>query len=342
MVIGIVDLDFIFNRSHYQLNLDVMQLSSYHKKNGDKVKFCLSIEEQELGWFSELYVIYNGSEEVYIDHLINDSRVTLLGSYFYGDYCPLPQEVKDSYPDRVIYEELLKHVKIPDKKRTELNARLKKADFIRLHEASNKIFLTDNPEVILYDANITDNDYNDIISLNKEFSLYYPIIVRSFDKIQLWLDAKAFVRHENTKIFIADSLIEEDYYKILELPDKKKRMFVLRFGNCSEQYYNYELKKCLKVMSRAKYSTPRLQIEILPIKNRTYDFLFDCAKRWYHSSKAKTLDLDIFHTYFNTKEKYDLIIKIKAKDPELYRLLTYTLSRRYDDEQSYKNYRRVD
>jgi hypothetical protein len=31
MIVGIVDLDLILNRSTYQLNIDVMQIASYYK-----------------------------------------------------------------------------------------------------------------------------------------------------------------------------------------------------------------------------------------------------------------------------------------------------------------------
>lgn len=342
MVIGIVDLDLIFRRGQYQINLDIMQITSYHRRLGDKVRFCLSIKPEDLQWYSQLYVIYNGVKEIFIDSLINDDRTILVGSYFYGTYCPLSQEIKDSYPDKSIYEDLMTKLEFSDIKGTELRGRLKKADFIRLHEPSNRRFLTNNPEVVLHDLDLTDKDYEDILNLNKEFMLFYPLTVRTYAQALKWIEAGAFARQYSTRTFIAENMTEEDYFKIINLPLAKRKMFILRFGKCSPEFYNFELKKCLRILAQARFLTPKPFVEISPIQNNTYDFLFGCARKWYYSIKAKDQDLDIFHTYFNNKPKYDLIIKIKAKDPELYQLLTSTLSRRYQDEQARKNYRRVD
>ena len=119
-------------------------------------------------------------------------------------------------------------------------------------------------------------------------------------------------------------------------------MFTFVFANCEPSHYNIELKKLLRLVQIAKFMSPIQRIKIKPINNKTYEFLFDCAKRWLSSPKAKDGNSSIFQIYFNNKDKYDLSIKIKAKDPELYQLLNYTLSVRYQDEQGRKYNRRLD
>lgn len=344
MVIGIVDLDYLLPtcRRQYQLNLDVMQIAAYHRKIGDKVKYCYSMAPENLSWYSQLYVIYNGEQEVYIDKLLSDDRVTVLGKYFYGNYCALPQCIRDTFPDRTFYFDIVEKGDFSKTKRSDLRARLKHSDFVRLHEPSNKNFITDNSEIIFYDLDISDNDYKAITELNKEFSLYYPIQLRCYSNAEKWMNAKAFNKLGGAKIFIAIGFTETDLYKIVELPSPKRRMFQVRFGECDKTYYNFELKKCLRVLQKSRLYDRKFSVQIAPINDFTYDFLFKCALRWYNSSKTVSDNIDIFHEYFNNKNKFELIIKIKAKDPELYQLLTFTLTQGVSNERAKKDYRRVD
>ena len=341
MAVGIVDLDLLFERNRYKLNIDVMQLSAYHKKNGERVKLINNLSPEEIGWYDKIYVIYNGTKNIPIDFLINDSRATLSGKYFYGDYYSLPEEVKHEYPDTTIYDNLVHSNYLSDARTVRLRKQLNVSDFIRLHEPSNLEFVSQKTtELMIFDQNITDLDYEKILSFNKEVCFYYPVKIRNFEQAQKWIDAKVFTRSGGSKSFITDNFTEQDLYKILTLSYTRRKMFYIKFGDCPPESYLYELKKCLRFLQKAKFLTHSPQIIIVPIQVPDYAFLFDCVKHWYYS--APDLDKDIFHSYFKTVEHYNLIKKIKAQDLELYSLLTSTLTKRYNDEQSTKCYRRVD
>ena len=60
MVIGILDLDLLYDARTYEVNIDVMQIASYHRKIGDKVKLCFTTDLEKIGWLSTIYIIYNG------------------------------------------------------------------------------------------------------------------------------------------------------------------------------------------------------------------------------------------------------------------------------------------
>lgn len=342
MTIGIVDLDLLVFPQRYKLNLDIMQLSAYHKRRGDRVELCRSKKKEDLMWFNEIVVVYNGEDEVYIDDLIRDTRVTLIGKYFYGKSSKLPQEVLDTYPDRTIYDEVLESDLLSIALRTTLRNILKKADFIRLREPSNLHFISDtSKELILFDQDLNENDFEKIASFNKDFTIYYPIEIRSYQQAQRWIQAKAFRNGDNTHMFLANCFIEKDLEQLLQQPPSIRKMFCIQFGGCSPEYYSLELKKMLRFCQKAKLLTPAPKIKLAPITDKEYDFLFNCVKKWYNSAKAN-INKDIIHTYFKTKEHFVLGAKIKVKDVELYKLLTSTLTTRYQDEQSKSGYRRVD
>jgi len=343
MVVGIIDLDLLYTPQSYEANLDVMQISGYHKQMGDKVKLCPSEKKEDIEWYSMLYVIYNGEKQIYIDHLIKSEKVTLIGSYFYNKYCAVPKEIRAIYPDTTIYDAPIVRKLLSDSRYSYLRNKLIKSDFIRLHESSNKRFISSaNQEITFYDTDITDSDYEEIIKLNKKISFYYPVTIHSYTQAKRWVDAKVYSRAIGNINFIVKNCIEKDISKILDFPAAQRQKFSFIFGECSVENYNLELKKFLRMAQKGKFMNPKPNLKVAPINNVTYKFLFDCGKKWYGSNYTLKEDADIFHTYFNNKHKYELMVKIKAKDPELYQLLTYTLSVRYQDEQARKHYNRVD
>lgn len=342
MAIGIVDLDLIISPSAYKLNLDVMQISSYYKQKGEKVHLCKSMAPEDLMWLNQLIVIYNGEKEIFIDRLLSDDRVTLVGKYFYGKNLTLSQEILDSYPDRSIYDNIIESNFFSQTKRVPLRQLLKNADFVRLHIPSNLNFISEiSKELFIYDQDITDKDYELIVSLNKPFSIYYPIEVRNYKEADKWISAKAFKRGDTTHMFLANRFVEEDLNKIIKQPISVRRMFKIKFGSCEPQNYNFELKKMLRFLSKAKLLEPQPKIIIADIADPLYNFLYNSIRRWYNGKK-NNLYKDIFHTYCKTKEQYEFINRIKLTDSELYKLLTSTMTTRYQDEQTKSDYRRLD
>lgn len=342
MAIGIIDLDLILFTGSYKLNLDVMQISGYYKRKGEKVQLCRSMKSEDLLWFKELMVVYNGETEVFIDNLIKDERVTLIGKYFYGKNLTLPVEILNTYPDKNIYNSILDSDYFSPTKRRALKAVLKKADFLRLHIPSNLNFISkDSTEIFLYDQDISDVDYEKIVSIGKEFSIYFPIEIRSYQNAQKWLNAKAFKRGDNTHMFIANHFIESDLEQLLTQTKTIRKMFRVKFGECSPEYYNLEAKKMLRFLQKAKLLEPTPKIIVEPLNDEMYNFLFTCIRKWYNG-KRENLDKDIFHTYFKTKKQFEFMNKIKITDLELYKLLTSTITTRYQNEQIRTNYRRMD
>jgi len=333
MTVGIVDLDLLINRAQYKLSLDVMQLSAYHKRKGDKVKLCRSKNAEDLMWFDKLLVIYNGETEIFLGELLSDKRTTLIGKYFYGKNKTIPQEVIDTYPDKSIYESILESNFFGSIKRTAFKNILKKADFVRIHEKSNLKFISEtSKELFIFDQDLNDNDFNLISSYNKDFSIYFPIEMRSFHQAERWINAKAFKRGDTTHMFLANLFIEKDLNQLLQQPLSVRKMFCIKFGDCSPQFYNLELKKFIRFGQKAKLLNTSPKIKIAPISDKEYNFLFDSVRRWYNGPKDN-INKDIFSMYFKTKEQFALKAKIKIKDVELYSLLSSTLTKRYQDEQ---------
>lgn len=342
MVIGIVDLDLIMFPSRYQVSIDVMQIASYHRKKGDKVNLCLSAKQENLSWYSKLYVIYNQEEEMYINHLFSDDRVTFLGKYFYKDVDTLPQEMKDSYPDTTIYDKLLNSNILAKNRKGRMKKLFKEYDFIRLHCSSNLNFISENSTgVFIYDYDIWFNDYEQIKALNKEIKFKHPVKVRTLSDILKWKEIGVSRYSTDGPNFIAESLLEQDLMKFADMPNSIHREVILQFGTYPDNYKNEELKKFLRFAIKAKPHYSTYTIQVVPIKTKYYMFLYECVKKWFISS-AKTLEDDIFHNYFKKPEDYNIIIKVKAKDPELYNLLTSTLTKRRQDEEARKYYRRLD
>ena len=342
MIVGIVDLDLILNRSTYQLNLDVMQIASYYKKRGHTVRLSYSMKLQDLMSYNLIYVIYNGSDDIFIDELAKDSRVSLIGRYFYRDRTILPQDILDSYTDKVLYENLLRTNYFSETRRNELGVYLRNADFVRIHQPSNLNFISPNSkQIAIYDLDITIADYEYIKSLNKSFLLFYPIKTRTLAEALKWLEMRTIGKATKKVMFITDYFTDDDLNKFMTLSNVKRKMFMISFGNCSEDYYNLELKRFIKFAQKAKKLVPKPKIEIKPIKDPDYQFLFNTVRCWY-GSKKDTNNLSIFKYGFTKPEHFKLMLKIKAKDPELTQLLTSTLYTRYQNEQARQNYRRVD
>lgn len=342
MVVGIVDLDLLLNRSTYQLNIDVMQISAYYKRLGYSVKISRSMKPEDLGWYSLIYVIYNGEQEIFIDNLAKDNRVVLIGKYFYREHSALPQEIIDIYPDKTIYENLLQSDLLSKTRRNSLLIALHKADFLRIHENSNQKFLTDNSEqILIYDLDINISDYELLERLGRQFTLYYPIKVKSLKEGLKWLEIKAFARKTVNHMFLAENFPESDLMNYLQLPTSHRKMFLISFGDCSKENYLNNFKLFVKFVQKAKTLSPTPQITINPINDPDFNFLFNLTKRWYNGKKDN-LNISLFKYGFSQPQHFKLMVKIQAKDPELAQLLKSTLYTRYQNEQARNNYRRLD
>lgn len=339
MAVGIIDLDMLLDKRHYIINLDVMQISSYYKNLGERVRLVRNLSPDELGWFKELYVIYNGEEEIFYDYLVTDPRTHLVGKYFYGMVKTLPQEIIDSYPDRSIYDGVLESNYFSYSRKTFLYGLLKRCDFIRLHEPSNYNFLTDNAELGIYDVDITEKDIPEIQKLNKKFYLFYPLTFRNLNRAKEWLDNKAYMITKSKKrIFIADNFIKQDLMALFELPPSQRKMFTVIFGNCSAESYNLDLKKMITFVEKNKFSKKNIYFTVMPIKDEIYKKLYQAVKESYYARKEV-----IYRSKLNLKDRniYNFMVKIKATDPELYKLLSYSKEDRLGEEARGKEYRRM-
>lgn len=342
MIVGIVDLDLLLNRSNYQLNLDVMQLSAYYKQRNYRVKLSYSMKLEDLELYNLIFVIYNGDTDIFIDKLASDERTVLIGKYFYHDRSALPQEVIDTYPDRTIYDSLLKSNFLSKTRATELSVMLYKADFLRIHEKSNLNFISkDSTQLVAFDLNISEFDQEFFKQQDKRFTFYYPLKIRSLKSGLNWLEIQAFTRNTKGHMFIAEGFIEQDLIDYLELPYAKRKMFLITFGNYQYNFYIWELKSFIKFAQKAKTLVKKPRILVHPINDANFQFLFDVVRRWYGSSRDN-LNVSIFKYGFSKPEHFRLMTKIKAKDPELAQLLSSTLYTRYKNEQARNSYRRVD
>ena len=104
MKIGLIDVD-----GHNFLNLPLMKLSAYHKRNGDDVE-----------WYNPLLAWKYPYDKVYMSkvftftpdylHPVNASEIIRGGTgYYYPDGGqPLPPEIEHVYPDYSLYPERTK------------------------------------------------------------------------------------------------------------------------------------------------------------------------------------------------------------------------------------------
>ena len=329
MAVGIIDLDLLFETKYYMLNLDVMQISAYHKKQKEKVVLCRTADKEELEWFSTLYIVYNGEEELPIDYLINDTRSILVGKYFYHNYLSLPREIYDMYPDKTIYDKLLSSDYLSNFKLKNLKNLYRNADFIRLHLSTNLSFISNSSaRLVCYDQDVIERDLVELVKLNKNFSFYFPISIHNLQQTKTWLENTKLTQLGSKRLF-SGYFTNEELNSLLQIDAEQSKQYIINFGNCNPSNYNAELKKMLNFVYEAKDKQLKFKLNIIRISNSNYSFLFNIIKRWYElpTNREKT----IFEIFFKTLDQLKFGQKIKAFDPELFKMLNLT----YDQRRNY-------
>lgn len=102
MYIGIFDQDIQLYPSKFVPSLELMKLSSYHKRRGDVVEFCTSLDGTEK--YDKLYLSRGTrSEKNLPSSFLTQPNVEWVGRGFTGNYIQLPQEIEESSPDKTFY-----------------------------------------------------------------------------------------------------------------------------------------------------------------------------------------------------------------------------------------------
>lgn len=162
MYIGIVDDDL---RKKLPLfpNLELMKLSSWHKKNKDIVETFSNYLQYER--YSKIYFGKNTIDNDFPELFLSKARkkISYVGKAFFGEkYISLGDDIESCLPDRSVYDSIVKTPGRFDFK-TNLNKNL-----IRLQTTNNLIVENTNKSFLIYDKEAYKYELLDeIISMGK-------------------------------------------------------------------------------------------------------------------------------------------------------------------------------
>ena len=174
MYIGLVDNDMLVKRWHYP-NLELMKLSSFHKKNRDIVE--LVSDYRECDKYSKVYLrkdtIIKPVPTMFLSRYRDKCEYGGL-AFTKGIYIPMEQEIENCTPDVSIYGRIRNKDLI-------LNTFLNK-ELIRLQTSNN--FYCDNKAVLVYDKQPHKFDnFTKLYEQAKTIECVYPIEDDDFDRL---------------------------------------------------------------------------------------------------------------------------------------------------------------
>lgn len=208
MFIGIADYDLMQKKEDDIPNLEVMKISSYHKRKKDIVEYVKKLNDCE--HYNKVYVRKDFSMGGHPTALIKKKNFIIGGlAYTKGIYKPLEDEIEQSPPDITIYDKCGKALTDTFKKRLRKN-------LVRVETLQDTSRIEDKPTLI-YDKNpLCRNIFYDVCKVSRSIEFAYPIHMTDFETA-VTLAQLPKVLHSNSIIYegpiIPVSMLQECAYK---------------------------------------------------------------------------------------------------------------------------------
>lgn len=320
MYIGIYDMDIFESKYTFKPNLEVMQLSTYHREHNDIVELITDLND--LTRFSKIYLVKNHLNTNFPADLICDPRVELIGLGFTnGEYS---ENFFDGYsPDRYIYNKFLqelpkiRRIKTGEKK---FIADLQKCGFARLY-CGDKLNtnLPNESRIYLYDNNL-DNAQEGLNLINsKNYRIIKLINNVSSKNLKVLTDwaVNSWNFYEN-KYILSRDIEDKEFLDYLKICNNLKVPIYFQVGNYSSGTVSKNQFKLW--MHRSIYARSRgIKLRLFSVSNKLdyYTDLFRKLADWNNLRiKGKTFYQYFPETYTVWKDTFEQMLK-KNKDIDL-------------------------
>ena len=207
MDIGILDQDAILYPDSFYPNLEVMKLSSYHKRKQDIVSLILTSNNLER--HSRIIVRKENDDGKYASNLLLRENCTYGGLGFTnGKYIAMDMEIENSSPDFSIYNRYLKTF-LKEEKYTEKKKELERLSYARLStngvncdlDINKGLIGPNNGRLLIYDKNAVDligvKEKLDGTIGARYIQLLYPQQSNSLDNIINFCSIKRILSQNN-------------------------------------------------------------------------------------------------------------------------------------------------
>lgn len=220
MYVGLFDQDLLISPNTFVPSLELMQYSSYYKREGNVVKMFYNANETDP--FDKIILSSNVKSKSFLPKLMMmNPKVEWIGTAFYGAHHRPPKEIEICESDATIYEAFYEKnkMKFSNKQRERLGKFLDGAHYRFTHQGEiifdYKKVMKEDRKIYLYDENIfsCSDVFWDLKNFNAPAGIVFlnPQRVENFDD---FLKAKRDMQklysyHSNAPAIVYDGELEK-------------------------------------------------------------------------------------------------------------------------------------